>query len=161
MAATPAQLKTLHTCIKKVTEDLDGMRFNTAISAMMVFVNDAITWETKPVSVLREFLILLQPFAPHLAEELWGKLNIQHSTFNIQHPATLAYAPWPKFDAALLVENEIEIPVQVNGKLRDVIKVAVDADNATLKPPRRHRRKYSRSSPAKPSRKSSSCRRRW
>ena len=68
--ATPAQLKTLHACIKKVTEDLDGMRFNTAISAMMVFVNDAITWETKPVSVLREFLVLLAPFAPHLAEEL-------------------------------------------------------------------------------------------
>ena len=66
--ATPAQLKTLHTCIKKVTEDLDGMRFNTAISAMMVFVNDAITWETKPVSVLQDFLILLPPFAPHLAE---------------------------------------------------------------------------------------------
>ena len=80
MAATPAQLKTLHACIKKVTEDLDGMRFNTAISAMMVFVNEAMTWETKPVSVLREFLILLQPFAPHLAEELWAKL---HSTFDI------------------------------------------------------------------------------
>jgi leucyl-tRNA synthetase len=132
MAATPAQLKTLHACIKKVTEDLDGMRFNTAISAMMVFVNDAITWETKPVSVLRQFLILLQPFAPHLAEELWGKLNIQHSTFNIQHPMTLAYAVWPKFDAALLVENDIEIPVQVNGKLRDVIKVSVSATAAEL-----------------------------
>jgi leucyl-tRNA synthetase len=132
VAATPAQLKTLHACIRKVTEDLDGMRFNTAISAMMVFVNEAITWETKPISVLREFLILLQPFAPHLAEELWGKLNIQHATFNMQHPVTLAYAVWPKFDAVLLVENEIEIPVSVNGKVRDVIKVAVDADNATL-----------------------------
>src|SRR5216110_127572 len=71
----PAQLKTLHACIKKVTEDLDGMRFNTAISAMMVFVNEAMTWETKPVAVLREFLILLQPFAPHLAEELWFKVQ--------------------------------------------------------------------------------------
>ena len=88
VAATPAQLKTLHACIKKVTEDLDGMRFNTAISAMMVFVNDAMTWETKPVSVLRDFLILLQPFAPHLAEELWGKLNIQH--VNIQHSTSSA-----------------------------------------------------------------------
>ena len=76
VAATPAQLKTLHACIKKVTEDLDGMRFNTAISAMMVFVNDAMTWETKPVSVLRDFLILLAPFAPHLAEELWAKLQL-------------------------------------------------------------------------------------
>ena len=132
VAATPVQLKTLHACIKKVTEDLDGMRFNTAISAMMVFVNDAITWETKPISVLREFLILLQPFAPHLAEELWGKLNIQHSTSNVQHPITLAYAVWPKFDAALLIENEIEIPVQVNGKLRDVIKVPVNATMTEL-----------------------------
>jgi len=128
VAATPAQLKTLHACIKKVTEDLDGMRFNTAISAMMMFVNDAITWETKPLAVLREFLILLQPFAPHIAEELWHKLL---SAFRFPL-STLAYQPWPKFDPALLVESEIEIPVQVNGKFRDTIKVAVDADNATL-----------------------------
>jgi leucyl-tRNA synthetase len=126
--ATPAQLKTLHACIKKVTEDLDGMRFNTAISAMMVFVNDAITWETKPAAVLREFLILLQPFAPHLADELWAKL----STLNSQPATNLAYSPWPKFDPALLVESEIEIPVQVNGKLRDVIKVSVNATAAEL-----------------------------
>jgi leucyl-tRNA synthetase len=125
VAATPAQLKTLHACIKKVTEDLDGLRFNTAISALMVFVNEAMTWETKPVSVLREFLILLQPFAPHLAEELWTKLKEQSQI-------ALAYQPWPKFDPVLLVENEIEIPVQVNGKLRDVIKVSATADNATI-----------------------------
>ena len=129
---TPAQLKTLHACIKKVTEDLDGMRFNTAISAMMVFVNDAITWETKPVSVLREFLILLAPFAPHLAEELWGKLNIEHRTSNTEHRTNLSYAPWPRFDPALLVEDTLEIPVQVNGKLRDVIKVPANADNAAV-----------------------------
>ena len=128
VAATLAQLKTLHTCIKKVTEDLDAMRFNTAISAMMVFVNDAITWETKPVSVLREFLILLQPFAPHIADELWAKL----STFNFQPSTNLAYAIWPKFDPAVLVESEIEIPVQVNGKLRDVIKISVNATAAEL-----------------------------
>jgi leucyl-tRNA synthetase len=129
MAATSAQLKTLHACIKKVTEDLDSLRFNTAISAMMVFVNDAITWETKPAAVLREFLVLLQPFAPHLAEELWQKLSSANSQLA---SANLAYAPWPKFDAALLVENEIEIPVQVNGKLRDVIKVSVNATVAEL-----------------------------
>ncbi len=128
VAATPAQLKTLHACIKKVTEDLDGMRFNTAISAMMVFVNEAITWETRPVAVLREFLILLQPFAPHIADELWEKL----AAVNRQPATNLAYAPWPKFDAALLVENEMEIPVQVNGKLRDVIKVSVNATVAEL-----------------------------
>jgi len=118
-------LKTLHACIKKVTEDLDGMRFNTAISAMMVFVNEAITWVVKPLPVLRTFLQLLQPFAPHLAEELWAKLPMIS-------PVPLAYAPWPPFDAALLVETEIEMPVQVNGKFRDVIKVPADADNAMI-----------------------------
>jgi len=128
VAATSAQLKALHACIKKVTEDLDGLRFNTAISALMIFVNEATAWETKPAAVLRDFLILLQPFAPHLAEELWDKL---HSALRIPHSA-LSYAPWPKFDPALLVESEIEIPVQVNGKLRDVIKVPANADDATL-----------------------------
>jgi leucyl-tRNA synthetase len=127
-AATPAQLKALHACIKKVTEDLDGMRFNTAISAMMVFVNEAMTWQTKPLSVMKPFLQLLAPFAPHIAEELWARL---HGTFG-QAATSLAYAPWPKFDAALLVESEIELPVQVNGKFRDIIKVAVDADNAAI-----------------------------
>ena len=128
MDATPAQLKALHACIKKVTEDLDGMRFNTAISAMMVFINEAMTWQTKPLSVMKTFLQLLAPFAPHLAEELWARL---HATFGQTAPS-LAYAPWPKFDAALLVESEIEIPVQVNGKLRDVIKVSVNATQADL-----------------------------
>ena len=127
-AATPAQLKTLHACIKKVTEDLDGMRFNTAISALMVFVNDAITWETKPVKVLSTFLTLLQPFAPHLAEELWSKL----STSNLQPATALAYQPWPAFDPALLVESTLEIPVQVNGKLRDVITVGVNASQTEI-----------------------------
>ena len=126
--ATAAQLKTLHACIKKVTEDLEAMRFNTAISAMMVFVNEAITWESKPSAVLSDFLILLHPFAPHVAEELWQKL---HAAL-VSEPTSLPYAPWPKFDAALLVETEIEMPVSVNGKMRDVIKVAADADNATI-----------------------------
>ena len=126
--ASPAQLKILHATIKKVTEDLDGMRFNTAISEMMVFVNDAIKWETKPAAVLREFLILLAPFAPHVAEELWAKLS---STFD-PRPSSLSYAEWPKFDPALLIEETLEIPVQVSGKLRDVIKVDANADNATL-----------------------------
>lgn len=126
--ATPVQLKALHACIKKVTEDLDGMRFNTAISAMMVFVNEANTWQTKPLAVMKSFLQLLAPFAPHLAEELWSRL---HSAFGQVAPS-LAYAAWPTFDPALLVENEIEVPVQVNGKLRDVIKVPVDATQDQL-----------------------------
>ena len=124
----PAQLKALHACIKKVTEDLEGLRFNTAISALMVFVNEAMTWSLKPAKVLREFLILLQPFAPHLAEELWAKLNfgLRTSAFG------LSYAPWPSFDPSLLVEDTLEIPVQVNGKLRDVIRVPAGATQAEL-----------------------------
>jgi leucyl-tRNA synthetase len=122
--ATAAQLKTLHACIKKVTEDLDAFRFNTAISALMIFVNDAITWETKPAAVMRDFLKLLHPFAPHLAEELHGKLGGGAST--------LAYERWPKFDPALLVEDTIEIPVQVNGKLRDKIIVPAGAAPAEM-----------------------------
>ena len=135
----PAQLKTLHACIKKVTEDLDGLRFNTAISALMVFVNEAMTWEAKPISVLRDFLILLAPFAPHLTEELWKKLSSVHSPqlavtgdSGLQTGDSLSYQPWPKFDPARLVESEIEIPVQVNGRLRDVIRVPANADNAAL-----------------------------
>ena len=127
-AATPAQLKTLHACIKKVTEDLDAMRFNTAISAMMVFVNEAMTWQNKPFAVMKTFLQLLAPFAPHLSEELWARL---HSTFGQVAPS-LTYTAWPNFDPALFVESEIEMPVSVNGKFRDVIKVPADADNAAI-----------------------------
>jgi len=95
---------------------------------MMVFINDAMTWQNKPLSVMKTFLQLLAPFAPHIAEELWSRL---HATFGQTAPS-LAYAPWPKYEAALLVESEIEIPVQVNGKLRDVIKVSVNATAAEL-----------------------------
>jgi leucyl-tRNA synthetase len=106
----------------------------------MVFVNDAITWETKPVSVLREFLILLAPFAPHIAEELWEKLCTVHSSQSTVRTGdsglgtqdSLSYASWPKFDPALLVEDTLEIPVQVNGKLRVVIKVPANATQADL-----------------------------
>jgi len=124
---SPAQLKALHACIKKVTEDLDGMRFNTAISALMVFVNEAMTWEIKPAALSRDFLILLQPFAPHLAEELWEKLQGSGLT-----SGSLSYAAWPKFDPSLLVETTLDIPVQVNGKLRDVITVSASATQAEL-----------------------------
>ena len=120
VSPTPPQLKVLHACIKKVTEDLDGLRFNTAISALMVFVNSAISWEVRPRAVMVDFLKLLQPFSPHLAEELYAKVCPGSST------GTLAYEPWPVFDPALLIERTIEIPVQVNGKLRG--KIVVDAE---------------------------------
>lgn len=128
---TPAQLRALHACIKKVTEDIEELRFNTAISALMIFVNEALTWQTRPCSVMRDFVVLLHPFAPHLAEELWAKLHAQHICPGEPAPS-LAYEPWPQFDPALLVEGTLEIPVQVNGKLRDVIRVPADIDNAGL-----------------------------
>ncbi|HXJ57487.1 MAG TPA: leucine--tRNA ligase [Verrucomicrobiae bacterium] len=124
---TGAQLKALHACTKKVTEDLDGMRFNTAISTLMIFVNEAMTWAMKPLAVLREFLVLLQPFAPHLAEELWQRLAAGADAPARGAGVALAYQPWPKWDPSLLVEDWLEIPVQVNGKLRDKIVVKATA----------------------------------
>ena len=95
----------------------------------MVFVNEAMTWTVKPAGALRDFLILLQPFAPHLAEELSSKLAAQHPALQPSGtaPTTLAYVPWPKHDAALLIEDTLELPVQVNGKLRDRIVVPAAA----------------------------------
>ncbi len=127
-APTPAQLKLLHECIRKVTHDLEHLQFNTAISAMMVFINGAMTWENRPSAVLRSFLQLLAPFSPHLAEELWQRLH-QHQGVSVP---SLTYAPWPAFDPALLVETDMELPVQVNGKLRDVIRMPVDASASEI-----------------------------
>ena len=127
-APTPAQLKLLHECIRKVGHDLEHLQFNTAISAMMVFINGAMTWENRPSAVLRPFLQLLAPFAPHLAEELWQRLH-QHLGTPVP---SLTYAHWPAFDPALLVETDMELPVQVNGKLRDVIRMPVGASVAEI-----------------------------
>lgn len=118
-----SQLRALHQCIRKVTEDLEGLRFNTAISAMMMLVNEMTAWPVRPVAILKPFLQLLAPFAPHLGEELWERLH-RH----LDEPVpSLTYSPWPQHDPALLVGDVVEIPVQVNGKLRDVLIVAVGA----------------------------------
>lgn len=122
---TPEQLKAIHKTIKKVTEDLDGLRFNTAISALMVFINEAITWEVKPASILLDFLKLLQPLAPHISEELAEKLLKLMK--DVPASETIAYFKWPQFDEKHLVESYLEYPIQVNGKLRDKITVPADA----------------------------------
>ena len=122
--ATPEQLKVLHTCIKKVTEDMEHLRFNTAISAMMVFTNEASNWDIRPLSVMNDFMLLLAPFAPHIAEELYSKANGDDST--------LAYQPWPSHDEAYLIESTIEMAVQVNGKLRDRIQIPADMDKSDI-----------------------------
>jgi leucyl-tRNA synthetase len=117
-------LRKLHQTIQKVTGDFDGMRFNTAIAAMMEFTNHLTPLTVRPRSALEPFVLLLSPFAPHLAEELWRLLG---------HENTLAYEPWPAFDPALVKEDSIEVPVQINGKVRLRLTVPADVDEATLK----------------------------
>lgn len=121
IAPTTEQLRFLHRTIFAVTRDIENMSFNTAISRMMEFVNEFSGQDPRPKAVLEPFVLLLSPYAPHLAEECWQLLG---------HQTTLAYEPWPKYDASLLVEAEVEIPVQVNGKLRAKIKVPKGADQA-------------------------------
>ena len=116
-------LRLLHRTIQKVTEDTDAQKFNTAISTMMEFVNHTTKLESRPLSVLSPFVLLLAPYAPHIAEELWAALG---------HTTTLAYEPWPQFDLALTKSSTIEIPVQVNGKMKVILTVPHDIDAATL-----------------------------
>ena len=113
----------LHQTIQKVTEDLDGLRFNTAIAAMMELSNHLTPLAVRPRSVLEPFVLLLAPFAPHLGEELWHALG---------HTETLAYEAWPEYDPALTKSDEVEVPVQINGKVRVRLMVAAGIDKATL-----------------------------
>ena len=121
---TKAEAKTLNATIKKVDEDIDTMNFNTGISAMMVFVNEfAGDGKELPREAAEKFVLCLAPFAPHLGEELWQFLG---------HADTLAYEPFPAFDPKALVEDEVEIPVQVLGKLRGRVTVPVAATSAEM-----------------------------
>ena len=113
----------LHKTIKAVTHDVENLLFNTAISRMMEFVNAAMKVDKLKKQDMEQFVLLLAPFAPHIAEELWQLMG---------HQETLAYAEWPKHDESLLVEEEIELPVQINGKVRAKIKAPVDASKDTL-----------------------------
>jgi leucyl-tRNA synthetase len=108
----------LHQTIKKVTEDVEALRFNTAISQMMVFTNELTKAERRPRSLLEPFVLLLAPFAPHLAEELWVVLGREPS---------VSQQPWPSFDPSLTVSDRLTIPVQVNGRLRGKIEVEHEA----------------------------------
>ncbi|MFW6061240.1 MAG: leucine--tRNA ligase, partial [Planctomycetota bacterium] len=110
--------RSLHKLTKKVGEDVEGMKFNTAIAAMMEFVNSVYRAGTITPDQARRFVLLLAPFAPHIAEELSQKLG---------HQPSLAYADWPSYDENLLAEETVEMPVQVNGKVRGRIEVPADA----------------------------------
>jgi len=121
--ADTSMLRVLHHTMKEVTNNIEGLLFNTAIARMMEFVNAALKVDKVDRDVMEKFVLILSPFAPHMGEELWERLG---------HDNTLAYEPWPQYDDALLVEDTIEIPVQVNGKLRAVITVPADADKDAI-----------------------------
>ena len=103
--------------------DIQRMEFNTAIARMMEFTNFFTKQSVRPREVMEKFVLILSPFAPHIAEELWQLLG---------HEKTLAYEPWPTYDEALTKDAEIEIPVQINGKLRGKVVVPASSDQDTL-----------------------------
>ena len=109
--------------MKKVTEDYEGIRFNTAISQMMVFINDCYKVDVIPTAYAEGFVKMLAPIAPHIAEELWQLLG---------HEGTISYAQWPTYDEAKLVDDEVEVAVQVAGKVRAKIVVAKDASKEDI-----------------------------
>ncbi len=113
----------LNKTIKKVGEDVEGFSFNTAISQMMIFANEFSKLEKRNKSAMEQFVLLLAPFAPHLAEELWDKLG---------HSDTLSYEPWPTYDTNKLEDPEIQLVVQINGKVRDKLIVPADSDDDTI-----------------------------
>ncbi len=121
--ANPPLERIYHRTVKKVTQDIEEMRFNTAVSQMMVFINEAYQQEVLPKQFMEGFVLLLSPFAPHIAEELWERLG---------HDKTLAYEPWPTYDEALTVEEQVEIVIQINGRIRDRIMVPTDADKEAI-----------------------------
>jgi len=116
--------KIYHKTVKKVTEDYEKMAFNTAISQMMIFINEAYKAKTLPREYALGFIKLLSPICPHVCEEMWSLYGNNES---------LAYESWPIFDEAKTIDSEIEIAVQVNGKLRATLKIEKDADQEIVK----------------------------
>src|ERR1700756_3942781 len=123
------QQKVTHATTKKVTEDIESFSFNTAISQMMIFVNAFTGAGTIPLTSMRAFLVLLSPFAPHIASELWEKLNAKFKDTR----GDITEQRWPTYDERLLVEDETEIVIQINGKVRDRVKMPILATDEELK----------------------------
>jgi leucyl-tRNA synthetase len=127
--ADKAQQKMTHATIKKVTEDIESFSFNTAISQMMIFVNAFTGAEMIPLSSMRSFLVLLSPFAPHMASELWERLNASFT----DAPGDITGQRWPSYDERLLVEDEVEVVLQINGKVRERMKMSILATDEQMK----------------------------
>ena len=113
-----------HYTVKKVTNDYESMSFNTAIAQMMIFINQAYKENILPKKYAEGFLQLLNPVAPHITEELWNKLG---------HNESIAYEPWPTYDEEKTKSNNINLPIQINGKLRATIDIPVDEDESKIK----------------------------
>ena len=122
-ASSEEEKKLLHRTIKKVGEDLEAIRLNTAISEMMIFVNQFSKSKTKPLEIVKDFILLLSPFAPHLAEELWQKVGEKES---------LAYHAWPTYDKKYLIQENYILPVQINGKMRFQLEVQQGENQESL-----------------------------
>jgi leucyl-tRNA synthetase len=117
---TPQQARVLHRTIQGVTQDIERLAFNTAIAKMMEFTNYFTKETVRPRQAMETFVLLLSPFAPHMAEELWQALG---------HTHTLAYEPWPTYDERLIQEETVEIPIQISGKVRSRVCVPAGAGN--------------------------------
>ena len=117
------QNRVIHSTIMAVTRDIEALSFNTAIARMMEFVNFFTKETVRPKKGMEALVLLLSPYAPHMAEELWQALG---------NNASLAYQPWPTYDEALTKLSEIEVPLQINGKLRAKIMVAADCNAEQL-----------------------------
>ncbi|AND41848.1 leucine--tRNA ligase [Cytobacillus oceanisediminis] len=115
--------KVYHQTVKKVTEDYEGLRFNTAISQMMVFINEAYKADVLPKIFAEGFVKMLSPIAPHMSEELWSKLG---------HGESIAYEAWPAYDEAKMIDDEVEIVIQINGKVKAKLMVPADAKKDLL-----------------------------
>lgn len=120
---TEGQARMLHKTIKAVTEDTASLSFNTAIARMMEFVNYFTRETVRPREAMEKFVLLISPYAPHLAEELWNALG---------HPDTLAYECWPSYDPKLAKDATVEIPIQINGKVRGKVEVAAECSSEQL-----------------------------
>ncbi|KAK4530052.1 hypothetical protein CCYA_CCYA03G0909 [Cyanidiococcus yangmingshanensis] len=137
---TREQLRILHTLIKRVTEDTEALRFNTAIAAMMEFVNEANKWKAPWARgrLLAPFVLVLSPYAPHVAEEMWqtirrrAHLHERGESIASLPPRSLAYEPWPTYDPQYLVSDMVTYAVQVNGKLRGTLDIDASADREAV-----------------------------